>query len=203
MNFVRALSLLAVAALISSPASATVFNYTTSGCFANSSTCSNFSSHPSDNNLLYTALTSTQVLTNPTLPDTTVNLGSFTLTGSANGLTGDSFDLKVSFTLPSNSPLTFDATLVGNVVSGPDNAVLTFTSPDLLTFDSGTFSLSINSPLTITQSNGGEQQSTSYALLGTISAVPEPSTWAMMILGFAGVGFMAYRRKNTPTLRLV
>jgi hypothetical protein len=27
-------------------------------------------------------------------------------------------------------------------------------------------------------------------------AVPEPSTWAMMILGFAGVGFMAYRRRN-------
>jgi hypothetical protein len=30
----------------------------------------------------------------------------------------------------------------------------------------------------------------------TISAVPEPSTWAMMILGFAGVGFMAYRRRS-------
>jgi hypothetical protein len=29
----------------------------------------------------------------------------------------------------------------------------------------------------------------------TVSAVPEPSTWAMMILGFAGVGFMAYRRR--------
>jgi len=29
-----------------------------------------------------------------------------------------------------------------------------------------------------------------------IAAVPEPSTWAMMILGFAGVGFMAYRRRN-------
>lgn len=28
------------------------------------------------------------------------------------------------------------------------------------------------------------------------SAVPEPSTWAMMLLGFAGLGFMAYRRKN-------
>ena len=26
--------------------------------------------------------------------------------------------------------------------------------------------------------------------------VPEPSTWAMMILGFAGVGLMAYRRKK-------
>jgi PEP-CTERM motif len=28
------------------------------------------------------------------------------------------------------------------------------------------------------------------------AAVPEPSAWAMMILGFAGIGFMAYRRKN-------
>ncbi|GGI33444.1 hypothetical protein GCM10010987_74420 [Bradyrhizobium guangdongense] len=28
------------------------------------------------------------------------------------------------------------------------------------------------------------------------AAVPEPSTWAMMILGFCGVGFMAYRRRN-------
>jgi hypothetical protein len=28
---------------------------------------------------------------------------------------------------------------------------------------------------------------------GLTSAVPEPSTWAMMILGFAGVGFVTYR----------
>ena len=35
------------------------------------------------------------------------------------------------------------------------------------------------------------------------AAVPEPSTWAMMILGFAGVGFMAYRRKSKPALMAV
>jgi hypothetical protein len=29
-----------------------------------------------------------------------------------------------------------------------------------------------------------------------VNAVPEPSTWAMMILGFCGLGFMAYRRKQ-------
>lgn len=29
-----------------------------------------------------------------------------------------------------------------------------------------------------------------------VSAVPEPSTWAMMILGFCGVGFLAYLRKQ-------
>lgn len=28
-----------------------------------------------------------------------------------------------------------------------------------------------------------------------VNAVPEPSTWAMLILGFAGIGFMTYRRK--------
>ncbi len=27
-------------------------------------------------------------------------------------------------------------------------------------------------------------------------SVPKPSTWAMMVLGFAGVGFMAYRRRT-------
>jgi PEP-CTERM motif len=33
-----------------------------------------------------------------------------------------------------------------------------------------------------------------------VAAVPEPSTWAMLLLGFAGVGFMAYRRKSKPAL---
>jgi hypothetical protein len=32
------------------------------------------------------------------------------------------------------------------------------------------------------------------------AAVPEPSTWAMLLLGFAGIGFMAYRRKAKPAL---
>ena len=35
-----------------------------------------------------------------------------------------------------------------------------------------------------------------------VAAVPEPSTWAMMLLGFAGVGFFAYRRKQKPALQL-
>jgi PEP-CTERM motif-containing protein len=36
-----------------------------------------------------------------------------------------------------------------------------------------------------------------------VNAVPEPSTWAMLLLGFAGVGFMAYRRKPKPALMAV
>ena len=30
----------------------------------------------------------------------------------------------------------------------------------------------------------------------TISAIPEPSSWAMMLIGFAGIGLMAYRRRH-------
>lgn len=39
--------------------------------------------------------------------------------------------------------------------------------------------------------------------IGNVSAVPEPSTWAMLILGFAGIGFIAYRRTSKPALTAV
>jgi len=35
-----------------------------------------------------------------------------------------------------------------------------------------------------------------------VVGVPETSTWAMMILGFLGVGFLAYRRKAAPSFRI-
>jgi hypothetical protein len=51
--------------------------------------------------------------------------------------------------------------------------------------------------------NGGELDDIRQVRLeGVASAVPEPSTWAMMILGFFGVGYMAYRRKNSAVLRV-
>lgn len=41
-----------------------------------------------------------------------------------------------------------------------------------------------------------------------VGAVPEPSTWAMLLIGFAGIGFAAYRRSGAgmrghKTLRMV
>jgi hypothetical protein len=32
------------------------------------------------------------------------------------------------------------------------------------------------------------------------TAVPEPTTWAMLVTGLAGLGFMAYRRNNKPAV---
>jgi hypothetical protein len=37
---------------------------------------------------------------------------------------------------------------------------------------------------------------------GNIAPVPEASTWAMMIIGFFGVGFMAYRRRAGGSFRI-
>ena len=49
-------------------------------------------------------------------------------------------------------------------------------------------------------SDFGGQFIFSPGVFAATSAVPEASTWAMMILGFAGIGFMAYRRKSKPAL---
>ncbi len=37
---------------------------------------------------------------------------------------------------------------------------------------------------------------------GGAPSVPEPSTWAMMVLGFFGLGFLAYRRKSGVSFRV-
>jgi uncharacterized membrane protein len=34
---------------------------------------------------------------------------------------------------------------------------------------------------------------------GPVDSVPEPSTWAMMLLGFAGLGLAGYRRANATS----
>jgi hypothetical protein len=39
-------------------------------------------------------------------------------------------------------------------------------------------------------------------ITGNTPAVPEASTWAMMIAGFFGIGFLAYRRRSIPSVRL-
>jgi hypothetical protein len=33
---------------------------------------------------------------------------------------------------------------------------------------------------------------------GSLTAAPEPSTWAMLLLGFAGPGYAAFRARRSP-----
>jgi hypothetical protein len=50
--------------------------------------------------------------------------------------------------------------------------------------------------------DGGPPSAFAFDITGVTTAVPEASTWMMMVLGFAGVGFLAYRRKQAPNVRL-
>jgi hypothetical protein len=62
------------------------------------------------------------------------------------------------------------------------------------TFDNQTLASLGLTPGTYTYTWGTGPDADSLTV--NIAAVPEPSTWATMILGFAGIVFMAYRRKN-------
>jgi hypothetical protein len=56
--------------------------------------------------------------------------------------------------------------------------------------------------ISLTAINGATFEDVRQVRLGggsVVSTVPEPSTWAMMLLGFAGIGFMAYRRNQKGT----
>ena len=44
------------------------------------------------------------------------------------------------------------------------------------------------------------QLTVSRLTISVAESVPEPSTWAMMILGFAGVGYMTYRCRKQSTV---
>jgi hypothetical protein len=60
---------------------------------------------------------------------------------------------------------------------------------------SGLSILSVNNPTNYTQ-----RYIQDHRIPATIAAVPEPATWAMMLIGLAGLGFMAYRRKPFAAL---
>ena len=78
---------------------------------------------------------------------------------------------------------------VGYVVGAPLSGTDTFNNATFssLGLTQGTYVYTVSGGDTVTVQIG-------------VTAVPEPSTWAMMILGFCGVGFMAYRRKDKLAL---
>jgi hypothetical protein len=131
------------------------------------------------------------------------NFGSFTLHNGNDGFTGDIFHLAITFTAPagtSPNPGTYTALLSGSVQGNTGSVSIDFdNTPQVFTFAGGSFTLKIND----VDLNLASNPSVPVSGLIIASPVPEPSTWAMMILGFAGVGFLAYRRRsNGPAFRV-
>jgi hypothetical protein len=132
----------------------------------------------------------TLVLNNVT-SSTTTTLSGTTLANDFGGLTGSIEGFTIGpVESTGNIFLGGGITLADGEITGIST---TFGGGGIFTTDPGPLFLffGINSPLGFElggQSNEGTVEVT--------AAVPEPSTWAMMILGFVGLGFMAYRRKS-------
>jgi hypothetical protein len=101
--------------------------------------------------------------------------------GSLDSYNGLSFSNGSSFTGGALATLT-GATDNGDQQSSSSNGLLTFefaTAVDSVKFTSGT---------------------NAFEVASVSAAVPEVSTWAMMLLGFAGLGFVAHRRTSAAWL---
>jgi PEP-CTERM motif len=105
----------------------------------------------------------------------------------------------------SSASATFDFSFRGDLILGviDGEADITVNGTELsvadgfaedTVFDLGSFGPNIE--LTITDGPGTFDGSGTFVIGG---AVPEPSTWAMMLLGFAGLGFMGWRGSRKTT----
>jgi hypothetical protein len=133
------------------------------------------------------------------------NFGTLTLAPSGHSYSSDLFNLLITFTLPTGSGNgTFTANLLGSLTSfGTGGVQITFQNPDQTISSSiGDFLLHVNN-VSFSGSPQGDELVLRQDISGyLVAAVPEPGTWGMMLLGFAGMG-VVLRRRQRPALAQV
>jgi PEP-CTERM motif len=130
---------------------------------------------------------------NPTLTDVTVTSGTGFTFGAPPSHKQDgfgNFDYGFTKSATGGTSLEFTFTSSAALALSDGNGTNGFGQPNQVYF-----SADVSAP----NGTGGFNTGPIGAVA---SAVPEPSTWAMMILGFMGVGFMAYRRRGQQNFRL-
>ncbi|SRR5579871_709371 len=137
--------------------------------------------------------------------------------GGAVGTKTYSYNTPVQGSFTPNSgnfpgPYNFEATCNTNVSGKICGSTFTFTANGATTTDPftigspaghGTFAADDITIVADLSTNSTGLFGTTEELTGTPPpAVPEPSTWAMMIIGFLGLGWLSYRRRTSGAARL-
>lgn len=193
----------ATALLWAAPSRAATYDYYSTGCFTSGASCTNFTQTattggalPGEGGLTFKGVGTS--LSEVSHPGPSLNLGSMSLQNIwFDDPLATKFDLKVAFSSPGKGSSTFSADLVGLIVFGFGYVEIDFGEPQIINYEGGSFKLTIDDiylysldsrdPITGHISNPNS---------APVAAVPETSTWAMMLLGFSGLGFMTYRRKR-------
>jgi hypothetical protein len=197
-NLIASVGFIAFTGLASAPANAAVvYTGSTTGCFSGCGNSAAFSANaiePGATGNVGLSFSGASFANQP--GPSLANLGTITLAGTNDVDPFDSdFFLKITFTQPGNGSSTFDAVMQGSINHGGGGTLLfNFGPAQPITFTGGSFDLTI-ADVTFGR---GDSSALITGLISNAVAVstPEPSTWAMMILGFAGVSFLAYRRRN-------
>jgi hypothetical protein len=211
------------AAILASPVSAATVSYTGNGTFSGLSNCIGCSISGSGNvldmsGLNPSTLTITDITNSVSTNTNDTVLGYITWANNASFFADQNFNVNYSFALSFTSPSNQADTQVFNLnITQPTNPPgdNVFNISNALLQGLGPFTLSgvTISDLRFSEVGPGSYNGTTwsnpeggtsvlYITADFTAAVPEASTWAMMIIGFAGVGFLAYRRKSPHPLRL-
>jgi hypothetical protein len=117
----------------------------------------------------------------------------------SNGTTGgyDELSQTVAVNGQDSYRISFDAVVTGVAPPPPGVAESTATWAPYSTNAATGFSGNAADILAYIGPVGGFTQAPPPLPVGGGEPIPEPSTWAMMLLGFAGLGFVGYRRAST------
>jgi len=137
-------------------------------------------------------------------PTSFINLGALDATGAGTfDLTGLLLGININQTVPGGSGTLPSGDLFGTITGNSSGATISWLSAGVAI--NGFLYTVTNSPLSIVPPATcipGTAVCGVTTIQGQVQAVPEPATWALMLIGFGGMGF-AMRRRRKPVLAQV